>query len=170
MDEPVSPSLPLPVRRDAVLGQGWPVATGLTIARQAGSQMVRKANLLPRQPTPLPSSLIKTLMPVFSERSSICWLAASTDSFSPSNFKLPFAGFPGLPAHRRICFLQKAAAAPCSCRFNHVLLGVGGCLFVCLFNHLLLCCAELFLSASHSPTLFQCLLLLLASKSMLTGI
>lgn len=120
------------MRRDAVLGQGWPAATSLTIARQAGSQMVRKSNLLPRQPTSLPSSLIKTLMPVFSERSSICWLTASTDSFSPSNFKLPFAGFPGLPAHRRICFPQKAAAAPCSCRFNHVLLGVGGCLFVCL--------------------------------------
>lgn len=58
-DEPVSPSLPLPVRRDAVLRQGWPVATGLTIARQAGSQMVRKSNLLPRQAISLPSSLIK---------------------------------------------------------------------------------------------------------------
>lgn len=76
-------------------------------------------------------------------------MLANTDSFSPRNLKLPFAGFPGLPAHRRICFPQKAAAAPCSCRFNHFLLGVWG-VFVCLFNHLLLCCAKLFLSASHS--------------------
>lgn len=163
--------LPLPVRRDTVLGQGWQVATCLSIAWQAGSQMVRKSNLLPHWPISLPWALIKALMlMVFSARSNIRWLVANTDSVSSSNLKLTFAGFPGLPGHCRICFPQKASAAPCSCRFNNFLLGVGVvCLFVC-FNHLLPCCAELFLSASHSPALFQSLLLFLASKSMLTGV
>jgi len=103
------------VRGERVGGSGGPLRlegtlswgrAGHTITWQAGPQMVRNSNLLRRQPVDPPRSLIKVIMPDFSERSSRRWRTANTNSFSAGNLKLPFAGFPGLPAHRRICFTE----------------------------------------------------------------
>lgn len=68
---------------------------------------------------------------------------ANTSSFPPSHCTHRFTGASALPALHSPRFPQKKAASPHWCSFNHFLLRVGVRLFVCLLNHLLLCCAEL---------------------------
>lgn len=61
------PHLPLPMRGDAVLGQGWRWLPALPLlGRQDRRWSGTQTNLLPRRPTSLPWSLMKASVPGFS--------------------------------------------------------------------------------------------------------